>query len=197
MRTLPFAISVVALLAALAVPYELAAQTKSRSARAAGRPAKTRIAKTPASPQATSTSKPQAPKVVRIVALEELIRAGIDQDALDAVYINGSGLGCTDCRFSESQRDAYDASWNTFLSDLMNAMLRYDVGFSELILRAYFAKDGTLDYLLYHVGGGEENNRRFLKAAEQVYSSFTFEPAATGPFKQSATISLGAPVQAE
>jgi hypothetical protein len=137
----------------------------------------------------------QSAHAARIVPIEQTIRAGIDRDAIDSLYIDGSSAGCTTCRFNEEQRAAYDDSWNTFLNYLMSSMLEKDAQFSELILRAYFGADGRLDYLLFHIDGTEQNRARFVAAVELVRERFRFTPAAAGPFKQCATISLGAPVQ--
>lgn len=131
------------------------------------------------------------PKAARIVAVEAAIRAGIDRERIDSIYIDGNGVGCTTCRFDSVAREAYDNAWNAFLGELMNSMLEADVAFSELVLRAYFSADGQLDYLLYHVGGGEKNNERFIAAASKVSASFRFALPAKGPYKQCATIALG------
>ena len=127
----------------------------------------------------------------RVVPVEATIRAGIDRDMLDSVYIDGSSRGCTRCRFDEASRDAYDDSWNDFLGQIMSGMLEKDVSFSQLVVRAYFAADGRLDYLLFHVGGDAQNNARFVSVVEAVRERFRFAVPASGPFKQSATISLG------
>jgi hypothetical protein len=133
----------------------------------------------------------------RIVPVEGTIRVGIDRDALDSIYIDGGSRGCTTCRFDASELAAYDDGWNAFLNQLMSAMLEKDVSFSELIVRAYFGADGRIDYLLFHVGGSDDNTNRFIAAAEKVRATFRFTPAASGPFKQSATIRIGAPSFAE
>jgi hypothetical protein len=127
----------------------------------------------------------------RIVQVERAIRAGLDRDALDSIYIDGAGRGCTTCRFDEPRRAAYDDAWNAFLNRLMSAMLEKDVVFSELVLRCYFNADGGIDYILFHVGGSDENALRFVAAAEKVRASFRFGEKADGPFKQCATIALG------
>jgi hypothetical protein len=126
-----------------------------------------------------------------IVRLEETIRAGIDRDAIDSIYADGSTL------FGSEKKVAYDDAWNGFLGQLLSAMLENDVTFSELVLRAYFSADGRLEYLLFHVGGDEKNNRGFVKAVEKVQSTFRFSLPATAPFRQSATIALGSPEMAE
>jgi hypothetical protein len=133
----------------------------------------------------------------RIVRLEETIRAGIDRDAIDSIYVDGELVGCVTCAFNEGDRAAYDEAWNEFLNKLMSATLEKDVAFSELILRAYFSSDGRLDYLLFHVGGDEKNNRAFVAAAEKVQRDFRFAIRGSRPFKQSASISLGAPVMSD
>jgi hypothetical protein len=138
------------------------------------------------------TAAAQSAQAPRIVPIEATIRAGIDRDALDSTYVDGSSADCTTCRFDEKQRAAYEDSWNTFLNYLMGCMLEKDVQFSELILRAYFSADGRLDYLLFHVDGTAANTERFVEAAEKAAARFRFTPAAAGPFKQCATISLGA-----
>lgn len=139
----------------------------------------------------------QTGSVQRIVPLEQVIRAGIDRDSIDATYIDGGSRGCTDCRFGEAELAAYDDGWNAFLNQLMSSMLEKDVSFSELVLRCYFGADGRLEYLLFHVGGSDENTRNFVAAVEKVRTTFRFPIAAKGPFKQCATIALGAPTFSE
>ncbi|MBC8144596.1 MAG: hypothetical protein H7X80_03360 [bacterium] len=136
-------------------------------------------------------------QATRIVAVEEAIRAGIDRERIDSVYIDGSGDRCMTCRFDAGKRDAYDEQWNAFLGELMQGMLEHDVQFSELIVRAYFSADGYLDYMLYHVGGSTANNEGFIAAATKVSNSFRFAIPADGPFKQSSTIALGPAFEGE